>query len=62
MYAPTRNDYIILAAETADLAENLPDGAAAIVAATGVTREEKHRADLLIRMCLAKTGRIVTDL
>ena len=43
-----------LAAEAADLAENLPDGAAGIVAAARVAREE-HLADLLIRICLART-------
>ena len=39
----------------ANLAENLPDGAATGVAVR-VTREEKHLADLLIRICLARTG------
>ena len=50
-----------LAAEAADPAENLPDGAANGVA-VGVAIEEKHLADLLFRICLAKTGWIVTDL
>ena len=53
------------AAAAANLAENLPDGTACIVTvgiAAGVVREEKHLADLLIRICLARTGRIVTDL
>lgn len=50
-----------LAAEAADPAENLPDGIAGGIA-IGVAREEKHLADLLFRICLAKTGWIVTDL
>ena len=45
-----------LAAEAAELAENLPDGAAiVIVVAARVAREEEHLADLLIRICLART-------
>jgi len=44
-----------LAAETANLAENLPDGVTTGVAIV-VTREEKHLADLLFRICLAKTS------
>ena len=52
---------VILAAETAQLAENLPDGAATGVAVVFV-KEEKHLADLLIRICLARTVRIVTNL
>ena len=51
----------MLAAETANLAENLPNGAAIGVAA-GVEKEETHFADLLIRICIAITGGIVTDL
>ena len=43
-----------LAAEAADPAENLPDGAAA-VAAAGVAVEEIHLADLLVRFRLART-------
>ena len=50
-----------LAAETAQLAENLPDGAA-FGTAIGVASEEEHLADLLIRICLARTGMIVTEL
>lgn len=42
-----------LAAETAQLAENLPDDAAIKVT---------HLADLLINICLARTTRIVTVL
>lgn len=45
-----------LAAEAADLAENLPEGAAIIVVAARVAREEEHLADLLIRICLARTN------
>ncbi len=48
----------VLAAEAADLAENLPDGAAIHIAAISA-REEEHLADLLIRICLARTGCIV---
>lgn len=48
----------ILAAETAQLAENLPDGAAGRVVAV----EEEHLADLLVRFRLARTGMIVTEL
>ena len=44
----------VSAAETANLAENLPDGAAVSIA-VGIAREEEHLADLLIRICLAKT-------
>ena len=50
-----------LATEAAESAENLPDGAANGVA-VGVAIKEKHLADLLFRICLAKTGWIVTDL
>ena len=46
---------IILATEAADPAENLPDGIATCVA-VGITREEKHLADLLFRICLARTN------
>ena len=56
-----RTAEIELAAEAAELAENLPDGAA-IGAAVVFIEEEKHLADLLIRICLARTGWIVTDL
>jgi len=51
----------VLAAETTNLAENLPDGAAVIIAAVAAS-EEEHLADLLFSICLAKTGRIVTNL
>lgn len=51
----------ILAAKAANPAENLPDGAA-VRAAVGAAMEEEHLADLLIRICLAKTVGIVTDL
>ena len=50
-----------LAAETAQLAQNLPERAAIRVAAR-VTREEEHLADLLFRVCLARTVKIVTVL
>ena len=50
-----------LAAETAHLAENLPNGAAIGIAAS-VKEKETHFADLLIRICIASTVRIVTDL
>ena len=50
----------LLAAETANLAENLPDGAAIIVAAIAAS-EEEHLADLLFSICLAKTRCIVVD-
>ena len=56
-----RTAKIKLAAEAAKLAENLPDGAATGVA-DRVTREEIHLADLLIRICLARTRCIVIDL
>ena len=42
-----------LTPETAKLAENPPD-----ISTIGVAREEKHLADLLIRICLAKTVRL----
>ena len=46
---------IQLATETAaNPAENLPDGAAFCVA-IGIAREEEHLADLLFRICLART-------
>jgi len=45
----------ILATEAADPAENLPDGAA-ICVAVSIAREKKHLADLLIRICLARTN------
>ena len=50
----SRAKYIVLAAETANLAENLPDGVTTGVAIC-VAREEGHLADLLFRICLAKT-------
>ena len=56
-----RAAYIKLAAGAANLAENLPDGAATGVA-IGIAREEEHLADLLFRICLAKTRWIVADL
>ena len=49
-----RAAHIALAAEATNPAENLPDGVA-IGVAIGVTREEKHLADLLFRICLEKT-------
>ena len=49
----------VSAAETANLAENLPDGTTVIVAAVAASKEE-HLADLLIRICPAVTGGIVT--
>ena len=48
----------VSAAETANLAENLPDGAALIIAAVAA-REEEHLADLLFSICLAKTRGII---
>lgn len=51
----SRAKHIVLAAETANLAENLPDGVTTGVA-IGITREEEHLADLLFRICLAKTN------
>ena len=59
----TANGIQLLATETAQLAENLPDGAAIEIAA-GAAIEEEHLADLLFRICvcLARTGMIVTDL
>ena len=57
----SRTEAIPLAAETAKLAENLPDGAAVGIAA-GITKEETHLADLLIKICLARTVGIVTVL
>ena len=50
----SRAAYIELATETANLAENLPDGVTTGVA-IGLTREEEHLADLLFRICLART-------
>ena len=47
----------LLAAETANLAENLPDGVT-IGVATGIAREEEHLADLLFGICLARTRRL----
>ena len=47
--------HILLAVEATNLAENLPDGVA-IGVTTGIAREEKHLADLLFRICLAKTS------
>lgn len=46
----------LLAAETANLAENLPNGVT-IGVATGIAREE-HLADLLFGICLARTRRL----
>ena len=46
------------AAEAANPAENLPDGAAVSIA-VGIAREEEHLADLLFRICLAKTSWIL---
>lgn len=43
------------AANAANLAENLPDGAAVIIAAVSA-REEEHLADLLFSICLAKAS------
>ena len=51
----------VSAAKAANLAENLPDGTAIIIAAVAAS-EEEHLADLLFSICLAKTGCIVTDL
>ena len=48
----------VSAAETANLAENLPDGTTVIVAAVAAS-EEEHLADLLFRICLARTGCII---
>ena len=50
----------ISAADAAELAENLPNGAA-IGAAVAVKEKETHFADLLIRICLASTVVIVTE-
>ena len=50
----SRTAHIVLAAETANLAENLPDGVTTGVAIS-ITREEEHLADLLFRICLART-------
>ena len=60
-FLPKGTAHIQLAADAAELAENLPDGAA-IGAAVVFIEEEKHLADLLIRIRLARTGLIVTDL
>ena len=46
--------FLLLAAKAANPADDLPDGAAA-VAAVGITVEEIHLADLLVRFRLAKT-------
>ena len=51
----SRAVHIVLAAETANLAENLQDGVTTSVA-IGVAREEKHLADLLFEICLARTN------
>jgi len=54
-YRSSRAINIQLATEAAtDPAENLPDGAA-IGVAVGIAREEEHLADLLFRICLART-------
>ena len=50
-----------LAANAAHLAENLPNGAAIGVAAS-VKEKETHFADLLVRICIASTVRIVTEM
>jgi len=52
---------VVSATETAKLAENLPDGVAIGIAVIFI-QKEKHLADLLIRIRLARTGGIVTDL
>ena len=46
-----------LAAETAELAENLPDRAA-IRSVVGAAMEIEHLADLLVSICLARTIRL----
>jgi hypothetical protein len=50
-----------LAAKAAEPAQELPNGAATGVA-VGITRKEKHLADLLFKICLARTRWIVTVL
>ena len=50
-----------LAAEAAELAENLPDGTTIGVAVL-VKENETHFVDLLIRICLARTVGIVTEM
>ena len=47
--------FLLLAAKAANPADDLPDGAAAS-AAVGITVEEIHLADLLVRFRLARTG------
>ena len=51
----------ILAADAAHLAENLPNGAAVGITAA-VKYKETHFADLLVRICIAITVWIVTEL
>ena len=50
----TFHQRLVLAAETAELAENLPDRAA-IRSVVGAAMEIEHLADLLVSICLART-------
>lgn len=56
-----RAAHVLLATETANLADNLPDGVTTGVAIC-VTREKEHLADLLYQNLSREDNWIVTDL